>query len=56
MESSHFDDEKTILFEDSLQEWRQEERVHQAASLPVAQHSSKGEPCMQHGPILKITI
>ena len=49
MENSHFSDEKTILFEDSLQEWREEGRVHQTASLPVAQHSSKGEPCMQHG-------
>ena len=44
MESSHFSDEKTILFKDSLQEWSEEGRVHQAASLPVAQHSSKGEP------------
>ena len=43
MESNHFSDEKTILFEDILQEWREEGRVHQAASLPVAQHSSKSE-------------
>ena len=49
MESSHFSDEKTILFEDSLQEWREEGRVHQAASLPVAQHSSKGEPTCSMG-------
>ena len=56
VESSYFSDEKTILFEDSLQEWSEEGRVHQAASLPVAQHSSKGEPICSMGHTEGITI
>ena len=56
MESSHFSDEKTILFEDSLQEWSEEGRVHQTTSLLVAQHSSKGEPICSMGHTEGITI